>query len=294
MEARKANLFLVGAMKAGTTSFMDMLSQHPEIYTSPVKEPHFFVDEMPRDLYEPSKFFDIDHYFEKEFPKSLHIAHITKLSHYEQLFSISTNEKYKLEGSTMYLHAPGVSQRIYDYNPTAKIVVLLRNPLQRAFSHYNMLVGLSRETRSFESVLKSDIESYYRGNLAWFSCLGMSFYTTTIERFKKIFREVYIVKFEDVIDTNKQALNGLLNNLGLEPIEELKDGKTNRTRKLRFKWLFYGLKKLGLKDYFSAIFSSGFKQKVFKMVSSSDKTSMKLSPETLSALDKIFKKESSI
>jgi len=192
------------------------------------------------------------------------------------------------------LHAPNVAERIYAYNPNAIVVILLRDPLQRAFSHYNMLVGLSRETRSFENVMKSDIKDYYNGNLLWYSCLGMSFYNKPVLEFKKLFNHVQIVRFENFIMNKTVILNNFFKELGLEPIEELVNSKTNTTRKLRLKWLLFILKKLGLKDYFSAIFSSSFKQKVFKMVSSSEKSSLELSQETITILEQIFKKESTI
>ncbi|MBZ0326149.1 MAG: sulfotransferase, partial [Altibacter sp.] len=47
METKKANLFIVGAMRAGTTSFVELLSKHPQIYVSPIKEPNYFVDRLP-------------------------------------------------------------------------------------------------------------------------------------------------------------------------------------------------------------------------------------------------------
>ena len=64
----KANLFIVGAMKAGTTSFNELLTNHPEIYFSPIKEPNYFINDQPKSIYEPSRFFNIDSYFKNQFP----------------------------------------------------------------------------------------------------------------------------------------------------------------------------------------------------------------------------------
>ena len=69
--SNKANLFLVGAMKAGTPRLCEIMQQHRAIYVSPIKEPHFFVDTLPEILYEPSPFFSLERYFRKEFPKPL-------------------------------------------------------------------------------------------------------------------------------------------------------------------------------------------------------------------------------
>lgn len=294
MSERKANLFLVGAMKAGTTSIMELLGQHPKIYVSPIKEPHFFVDSLPAQLYAPSSFFSMKSYFEKDFPKPLHIGHVTEPSDYAKLFSLAKNEEYLLEGSTMYLHAPQVASKINEYNANAQIIILVRDPLERAFSHYKMLVGLSREVRSFEKVMTEDILAYYNNTLAWNSCLAMSFYRTPIDSFKNHFKNVQLIKFEDIITHSLETVNALFLKLNLDTLPDLDAINTNPTRELRFKWGMYLLKKLGVKDYFSVIFSSKFKKRIFQLVSSSKKESMKLQPETLKALQEIFNKESAL
>lgn len=138
MDVQKANLFVVGAMKAGTTSFTNLLSKHEQIYCPPVKEPHFFVEALPRSLYESSRFFNLNSYLENDFPKPLHITKIETLAQYRQLFTLAAAEAYRVDASTAYLHAEESAQRIHAYNPEAKIIILLRDPLQRAFSHYKM------------------------------------------------------------------------------------------------------------------------------------------------------------
>jgi len=294
MSDNKANLFLVGAMKAGTTSFIEMLGLHPNIYVSPIKEPHFFADSLPEQLYAPSSFFSIESYFEKDFPKPLHIGHVIEPPDYDKLFSLAKEEEYLLEGSTMYLHAPEVASKISDYNPKAKIIILLRDPLQRAFSHYKMLVGLSREIRSFEKVISEDIKAYYNNKLPWHSCLAMSFYKKPINNFKSHFDDVHLIRFEDVTNNSLETVNALLLKLNLASLQKLDSINTNPTRKLRFKWLMYFLKKIGVKDYFSAIFNSKVKKKIFHFLSSSKKESMNLQPDTLKALREIFEKESTL
>ena len=87
MQKTKTNLFVVGAMKAGTTSFIDLLSQHPEIYAPPVKEPHYFVDQLPLSLYDPGRFFNLNDYLEKEFPKPLHITKIETSGQYKKIYA---------------------------------------------------------------------------------------------------------------------------------------------------------------------------------------------------------------
>ena len=80
----KCNLFIIGAMKAGTTTFVDLLNNHPEIYMSPVKEPHYFINSLPKQLYDPSRFFNLDNYLEKKFPEPLHITKVETEKQYLQ------------------------------------------------------------------------------------------------------------------------------------------------------------------------------------------------------------------
>ena len=168
----------------------------------------------------------------------------------------------------------------------------MRNPLERAFSHYRMLVGLSRETQSFEKVIHKEIKAYREGTLNWYSYMGMSFYREPVTLYKKYFKDVMVINFEDFIRDKSGTANRIFEFLSLEPLVQFQKINTNPTRNLHFKWPLYLLKKLGIKDYFSAIFSSRFKQSIFKWLSNSKKKTINLKPKTLSSLNEIFEKES--
>lgn len=291
-EPRKANLFVVGAMKAGTTSFIELLSEHPQIYVSPIKEPHYFVNELPKILYEPSRFFSLEEYFLKEFPQPMHIAQVKKQLHYEQLFSLSTGETYLAEGSTAYLHALESPELLYNYNSEARIVILRRDPLKRAHSHYNMNLGMGREKRSFNACMELDIRRYHEGILDPFSYLGMSLYDKAIERFSARFDKVQIIDLENLISNEEKELTQLASFLQIDPFEELDVSKRNEGKTLHFQKFFYLMKQLGLKDYFSKFFSNSFRQKLFNLFSSDRDRPMKLNKETERQLQDIFNIES--
>lgn len=288
----KVNLFVVGAMKAGTTSFVDLLSQHPDIYVPPIKEPHYFVTSLPKNLYEPSRFFNLDSYFENDFPKPLHIAKIELSEHYEQLYSNAGNSKYMLDASTAYLHAKEAAQKIYEYNPTAKIAIILRNPLERAYSHYKMDVGLGRINKSFEDVMLSDIAVYKQGSLSWYSYLGMSLYDGMIDNYRAVFTNILIVSSAMLFKDPIQSLKLVSNFLRLDDFDTPVMSQKNKTKTLRFQKVFYLLKQLGLKDYISKLFSVNFRQWIFRRVSKNQSPSIELTAETKKELDRIFKNES--
>jgi hypothetical protein len=288
----KANLFIVGAMKAGTTTLTGLLANHPEVYAPPVKEPNYFVEELPKNLYEPSRFFSEEQYFKKEFPKSVHIAHLSEAAHYEKLFSLATTEKYFLDASTVYLHAPNAAANIQAYNSGAKIIIITREPLARAFSHYKMDKGLGRTTQRFENIIQDEIATYNKGALPWNSYLGMSFYKEAINQYQQLFKSVLILDFDIFIENKEHTLQDLASFLELDLVHKIEVMHKNKTRKLRFQKLFYLLKKLGLKDYFSKILPQSTRQKLFGMMSSESIEIMQLSSETREKLDKIFRHES--
>jgi hypothetical protein len=289
---KKANLFVVGAMKAGTTSFVDLLSLQDEIYVSPIKEPHYFVNELPHSIYKPSRFFDLNAYFEKDFPKPLHIAKLNNRGHYDKLYSLAqSNHKYLVDASTCYLNSPESAKHIFDYNREAKIIILIRDPLKRAISHYQMDVGLGRILRSFEDEIKDNIEDYKNDRLSTWSYLNMSFYNQHIENFKKVFGEqVLILQFENLIRNDQQEFNNL--NQFLELSNELtKLPVKNKTRKLYFPGVNNLLIKIGFKDVFSKLVPNEIKQMLFKIITTQQNNDTPISEVTLNILKRIFQKK---
>ena len=287
----KVNLFVVGAMKAGTTSFIELLSQHKQLYVSPVKEPNFFINSLPETLYKPSRFFDLEKYLSKDFPEPLHIAKIQNIEQYKKIFSRGANYLYKIDASTAYLHAKESATLIHSYQPEAKIIILQRDPLKRAYSHYKMNLGKGRTLDSFENVMLENIRQYYQGTLPWFSYLGMSFYQKAIQRYKKLFKDVLVIRLEELIANEGKTLAEVAVFLEIEDFPKSQLTKKNISRELRFQKIFYFLNKLGLKDYFSKYLSRSFRHRLFRWVSKDSHKEIPLSEKTMIELNAIFAKE---
>ena len=118
------NLFIIGAPKCGTTSIVLYLSKHPDIFVCPVKEPHYFNEDSQHRYY----------YNETE---------------YLNLFQNVSNEAYRAEGSVWYLYSKVAVDNILKFNPDAKFIVMLRNPVDMFFSlHQEMLFGGSENVMS--------------------------------------------------------------------------------------------------------------------------------------------------
>src|ERR1700733_8619605 len=130
MKDNLVNLFIVGAAKCGTTSLYEYLNQHPEIYMCPVKEPHFFsnkVENLNKDLYRAP-----------EPGKKYHTKVIKDIDVYTSLFDDGAAYKIRGEASPSYLWDSDVAQKLYQYNPNAKIIIILRDPIDRLVSAYQM------------------------------------------------------------------------------------------------------------------------------------------------------------
>lgn len=110
------NLFIVGAPRSGTTSLHEYLNQSIEIYMSSLKEPNFFGVENCYSRYL------------KNIPKNQ--------NEYLKLFDPGKSRKYIGESSTIYLSNEYTPKRIHSKSPNAKIIIILRDPIERAFSHY--------------------------------------------------------------------------------------------------------------------------------------------------------------
>ena len=124
---------IIGAMKAGTTSLYHYVGQHPQIYMSPVKEPQFFTFENEAlDFHGPGDW---------------HITHqiVKDLENYRKLFQGVTEERAIGEASTVYLYSSRTAERIHSYIPDAKLIAILRDPVERAYSNYVQAIHSDRE-----------------------------------------------------------------------------------------------------------------------------------------------------
>jgi len=119
------NFLILGAAKAGTTSLYKYLEQHPDIYMSSFKEPGFFAFEGEQLNFQgPGTKTRINKWS------------VTDINTYQEMFAGVTTEKAIGEATPLYLYYPKACDRIKHYIPDAKLIVMLRDPVERAFSNY--------------------------------------------------------------------------------------------------------------------------------------------------------------
>lgn len=121
------NFLLIGAPKAGTTALYYYLKQHPEVYLPDLKEPHFFS-------YEGEKLSFRGPGNRRDLP--FNDLAVTNLADYQALFTGVTNEIAIGEASPSYIHTPKAVERIKYYLPDVKLMAILRNPVDRAYSAF--------------------------------------------------------------------------------------------------------------------------------------------------------------
>ena len=195
------NLFIVGAAKCGTTSIHNYLGQHPDIFFPHVKEPNYYssVDSRIK-----------EHYLKPKKDKKYQYKIVRSSDVYFSLFEDSKNFKIVGESSTSYIWDKDAAQKIHNDFPEAKIIIMLRNPIKRAFSHYLMLrkSGQEKETDFYEA-LKTDKkrEPKFWGKGA-FLYEDLGFYYTQVERYYKVFKKenIKVIIFEDFVENAKKGL----------------------------------------------------------------------------------------
>lgn len=199
---KKVNLFLVGAAKCGTTAFAELLAQSPAVYSPPIKEPGFFGSDINPDHFsaEYKKVVALPtDYFLKNNLEDRHQAFIRDFSQYEKLFEKQKDEKYLLDASTVYLLSRLSADEISQYNPEAKIIILLRNPVDRAFSHYKMALQMGAVTTDFATAWETDQSAEKKG-------IGLSemfaetgAYSQQLKRYFSIFskEQICVLLYED-------------------------------------------------------------------------------------------------
>ena len=197
------NFFVVGAARAGTTSINRYLSQHPEIFIPPGKEMHFFAAE----------------HFPCTGPgdEGMNSLVVRDEKQYAQLFARVAGEKAVGETSPFYLCLPGTAERIARAVPDAKIIIILREPADRAYSAYMHLVREGRETLSFEEGLSREAERKQQGFEPMWWYKELSLYYSQVKRYLEVFgpEQVKVLVYEEFYADPGQGLRDVFAFLGV-------------------------------------------------------------------------------
>lgn len=221
---KSPNLFIVGAPKCGTTALSTYLNNHPNVFISVPKEPNYFSDDFP------------EH------------CHVNSMEEYMGLFKKASNEHLAVgEGSVAYLYSSVAIRNICRFNKNAKIIVMLRNPLDLVYSLHSQLVvyGYEKE-KDFEKAWRLQAVRQ-KGQKIPKSCKEKNFLQyaqigklgNQIERLLNIFpeKQIKFIIFDDFKTDTKMVYDDVLSFL-----EVPSDNKTNflrihANRRHRIPWI---------------------------------------------------------
>src|SRR5581483_7937596 len=187
------DFIIIGAQRGGTTSLYAYLSQHPQIAPAVTKEVHFFDNNFEKGI----------GWYRTQFPFLIEKS-IAK--------NIGKQNFITGEASPYYLFHPHVPERVAKVVPGAKLIVLLRNPVDRAYSHYYHEVELGHEKLSFEEALAQEeartheecarivADQHYRSyNHQHYTYLSRGIYANQVQRWLNLFprEQLLVIKSED-------------------------------------------------------------------------------------------------
>ena len=171
------NFLVIGAAKSGTTALYHFLRQHPQVYMSPRKETNFFA------------FKDQEILFHGPGDGTISEQSITTAEDYENQFEAVSNEVAIGEASPWYLYSERAADNIRCSLPNAKLIAILRNPVDRAFSSYLHVVRDGRECLSFEEGLRAEEDRIRQGWEYIWHYRQTGYYAAQVERFSTLFSD---------------------------------------------------------------------------------------------------------
>ncbi|CAN2040443.1 Sulfotransferase family protein [Candidatus Magnetomoraceae bacterium gMMP-15] len=199
------NFLIIGVAKSGTTSLYHYLKEHPQIFMSPVKEARFFAFE--KDLFEKEK-------DDEELPKVKDRFKFTTIEQYSKLFQKVSNEKAIGEASPVYLFSSTAPELIHSYIPNVKVIAILRDPVERAYSAYQMRFRKAYETcddfmKAFQKIRKIPIGGNYKNK---------GLYYKQLMRYYKLFNaeQIKIYLYEDLRDKPQKLMKDIFQFLGVD------------------------------------------------------------------------------
>ncbi|MDJ1172835.1 sulfotransferase family protein [Roseofilum capinflatum] len=205
------NFLLIGAAKAGTTSLYYYLKQHPEIYVPSgySKEPDFFALEgEPLEYPGPEGTFKMN-------------DRVTDLDTYRSLFDPVTTQKAIGEASTVYIYSEKAPERIQHYIPDVKLIAILRDPVERAFSHYLYWASQGFEPHTnfdFNQAIQAEETRISQGWSHNWHYIRRGFYYTQLNRYFDRFdaSQIRIYLYEDLIKDKLAVAQNIFEFLGVD------------------------------------------------------------------------------
>jgi len=213
------NLFIVGAPKCGTTSLYRYLRDHPEIYMCVPKEPHYFGKDL--------RF---------RYPRKT-------LEKYLSYFKDAHKESYVGESSTSYLYSNEAAEEIKAFSPNARIIIMLRNPMDMMYSlHSQHLYTGNEDILDFRAALEAEKDRKAGKRIprtahSYYACLyrERAAFAEQVSRFLRVFgrENVHIILFDDLAKNAENVCKAVLSFLDLDTKISVDFSRYNPNRRVK-------------------------------------------------------------
>ena len=201
----RVNFLIIGTQKGGTSALARYLSLHPAICMPECKEVHFFTNE---------------YYFSKPL--------VDYNIYYHSFFRPNQSTRLFGEATPEYMYRKNAIKRIWEYNPGMQLIMILRNPIDRAFSAWNMARNSGTETRSFYDAMK-DARKKFNESLPLHQLINLCYvdrglYSKQIKYIWQYFPkdQTLILKNEDLKNYPERTLNKVFKFLNIECLKDIK------------------------------------------------------------------------
>lgn len=204
----RVDLFIAGVQKAGTTSLDAMLRQHPQLQGPAIKETHVFDDET----------------WDWNEAPDLRL---------DAFYPDPKGDRLRFEATPVTSFWPPALARIRQYNPEARIVIILRDPIARAWSHWSMEKSRGLEPLSFSEAIRHGRNRLEAGPLGSemrvFSYIERGLYLEQVQRVLSLFpaKQVLFLEFEALFCNPEASLNRIAGFAGIEPFKALRVERQN-------------------------------------------------------------------
>ena len=249
------NTCIIGVQKAGSTSITDWLGQHPNVYSNEnIKDLHFFISK-------------------KWYPMG-----ISKLASF---YKNARSEKILLHSAINYFYFPKAPERLHEFNKDLKLILILRNPVERAISAYRYFKKLGDETLSFEKALEREIQEQVKDtDLDKFTYLEHGLYAKQLKRFLKFYNleQIYITDYKTVMRDKSKTMSDIFKFLEIDSSFAPDFRQVNITGAPKSKGLnkvIHRLKNFGLLKIFDKIIPFELKVKLLNWIKEKNTTKAK-------------------
>jgi hypothetical protein len=219
------NFFIVGAPKCGTTAMYEYLKAHPDIFMpEKIKEPHYFAPDLATPASKPY------------LVRDRYLALFTDAGRYTRVG----------EASVMYLYSPHAARAIHDFNPAARIIIMLRSPIEMMYAWYYQQVRSGNETMpTFEAALKAEADRCLGhhvppgANANKLRYRAVACFSPQVSRYFSTFghEAVHVIIYDDFKAHTAQVYHDTLVFLGVNPDFQPEFQVVNENQLVRFRRL---------------------------------------------------------